>query len=90
MFSRKVTIAFEIVVKDKDESVQVLGVFGRKDFVKKALAEILARVNNNYIFFVDSTKKDIKKRGFQKIFEEAEKARFNSAKDALQSGELKA
>lgn len=87
MFKR--TIAFEIIEKGKQNSVKVIGVFKPKDFVKLALAEILIRTNGGFAFFVQTTKKEIKKLGFQKIFERAEKERFNTAKDALQNGELK-
>ena len=89
MFKRKRTIVFEIVENGKQNSVKVVGVFRPNDFVKLAIAEILVRTNGNFVFFVQSTKKEIKKLGFQKIFEKAEKERFNAAKDALQNGELK-
>lgn len=88
MFNRKITIVFEIVPKDdKTESVNVFGTVSK--WQDQALAELLIRNRGNYCFFVQSTKKEIKKLGFQKIFEKAEKERFNAAKDALQNGELK-
>lgn len=88
MFKRKLTIVFEITPKDdKTESVNVFGVVSK--WQDQALAELLIRNRGNYCFFVQTTKKEIKKLGFQKIFEKAEKERFNAAKDALQNGELK-
>ena len=88
MFNRKVTIVFEITPKDdKTESVNVFGIVSK--WQDQALAELLIRNRGNYCFFVQTTKKEIKKLGFQKIFEKAEKERFNAAKDALQNGELK-
>lgn len=89
MFNRKRTVVFEIVLKkDKTESVRVMGVFKPKQFVEMGIAEILAKVNSNYTLFVNTTTKEIKKMGFQKLFERAEKERFDAAKDAVQSGEL--
>ena len=87
MFKR--IIVYEIVVKDKSESVRVIGIFKPKQFVEMGIAEILAKVNGNYTFFVNTTTKEIKNVGFQKIFEKAEKERFNATKDAIQSGEVK-
>lgn len=85
---RKVTIVYEIVPKeDKTENVTVFGTVSK--WQDQALAELLIRGRGNYCFFVQSTKKEIKKLGFQKIFEDAEKKRFEKAKDALQNGELK-
>ena len=86
MFKR--IIVYEIVVKDKSESVRVIGIFKPKQFVEMGIAEILAKVNGNYTFFVNTTTKEIKKVGFQKLFERAEKERFDAAKDAVQNGEL--
>lgn len=88
MFNRKVTIVYEITPKDdKTESVKVFGIVSK--WQNQALAELLIRGRGNYCLFVQSTKKEIKKLGFQKIFENAEKERFEQAKDALQNGELK-
>lgn len=89
MFNRKiVTIVYEIAPKeDKTENVTVFGIVSK--WQDQALAELLIRSRGNYCFFVQSTKKEIKKLGFQKIFEDAEKKRFEKAKDALQNGELK-
>jgi len=88
MFNRKVTIVYEIVPKDdKTENVKVFGTVSK--WQDQALAELLIRGRGSYCFFVQSTKKEIKKLGFQKIFEKAEKERFEQAKDALQNGELK-
>ena len=90
MFDRKRTIVYEIVLKeDNTESVRVMGVFKPKQFIDMGIAEILAKVNGNYTFFVNTTTKEIKNVGFQKIFEKAEKERFNATKDAIQSGEVK-
>ena len=89
MFNRR-TIVYEIVLQeDKTESVRVMGVFKPKQFIEMGVAEILAKVNGNYTFFVNTTTKEIKKVGFQKIFEKAEKERFNATKDAIQCGEVK-
>ena len=73
MFNRgKVTIVFEITPKDdKTENVTVFGTVSK--WQDQALAELLIRNRGNYCFFVQSTKKEIKKLGFQKIFEKAEK-----------------
>lgn len=88
MFSRKCTIVFEITPKDdKTENVTVFGTVSK--WQDQVLAELVIRNRGNYCFFVQSTKKEIKKLGFQKIFEKAEKERFNKAKEALQNGELK-
>lgn len=88
MFNRKVTIVFEITPKDdKTENVNVFGVVSK--WQDQVLAELVIKNRGNYCFFVQSTKKEIKKLGFQKIFEKAEKERFNAAKEALQNGELK-
>lgn len=88
MFDRKCTIVYEITTKDdKTENVKVFGTVSK--WQDQALAELLIRGRGNYCFFVQSTKKEIKKLGFQKIFEKAEKERFEQAKNALQNGELK-
>ena len=87
MFKR--IIVYEIVVKDKSESVRVMGIFKPKQFVEMGIAEILAKVNGNYTLFVNTTTKEIKKVGCQKLFEKAEKERFEAAKKAAENGELK-
>lgn len=82
IFNRKETIIYEITPKDdKTEDVKVFGIVNK--WQDQALAELLIKNRGNYCLFVQSTKKEIKKLGFQKIFEKAEKERFEAVKEVL-------
>jgi hypothetical protein len=84
IFNRKVTIIYEIFPRDENDKTEDVKVFGIVNkWQDQALAELLIKNRGNYCLFVQSTKKEIKKLGFPKIFEKAEKERFEAVKEGL-------
>ena len=75
IFNRKETIIYEITPKDdKTEDVKVFGIVNK--WQDQALAELLIKNRGNYCLFVQSTKKEIKKLGFQKNIRKSRKRTF--------------